>query len=60
MDQLDARIQAVMPRYMTNSGHGHVWSRPDGSRTRCGGPRMCRVCAIDLADLSNARNEVAR
>ena len=59
MNQLDARIQAVMPRYGTNSGHGHVWPRPDGSRARCGGPRMCRVCAYDAADLSNARYEVA-
>ena len=32
-----------------NSGHGHVYPRPDGQRARCGGPRMCSVCAADLA-----------
>lgn len=32
-----------------NSGHGHVYVRPDRERARCGGPRMCRQCQGDLA-----------
>lgn len=32
-----------------NSGHGHVFPRPDRARARCGGPRLCRQCAGDLA-----------
>jgi len=31
----------------TNTGHGHVWKRPDGKVYRCGGPRMCKKCAAD-------------
>lgn len=34
-----------------NTGHGHVRERPDGVKARCGGPRMCVVCARDLAAL---------
>ena len=37
------------PRYGTNTGHGHVWARPDGVRARCGGPQICSECAHDLA-----------
>jgi hypothetical protein len=33
----------------TNTGHGHVWDRPDGVRARCGGPMTCKQCAIDAA-----------
>ncbi len=32
----------------TNTGHGHVWPRPDGARARCGGPKLCRECALDF------------
>lgn len=32
-----------------NTGHGHVFLRPDGMVARCGGPRMCRECAADAA-----------
>lgn len=32
-----------------NTGHGHVFKRADGVRARCGGPRMCKECAIDQA-----------
>lgn len=31
------------------SGHGHVVPNPDGSRARCGGPAICKVCAQELA-----------
>lgn len=36
-------------RIGTNEGHGHAWSRPDGIKMRCGGPAMCRVCALDAS-----------
>jgi hypothetical protein len=29
------------------SGHGHVTPNPDGSKARCGGPAICRECAIE-------------
>lgn len=32
-----------------NTGHGHVWARPDGMKARCGGPGICRECSRDLA-----------
>ena len=31
----------------TNSGHGHVFLRPDGVVARCGGPALCPECAKD-------------
>jgi hypothetical protein len=31
----------------TNTGHGQVWPRPDGRRSRCGGPRLCEQCRAD-------------
>lgn len=39
----------------TNTGHGHVWSRPDGVKARCGGPAMCKQCALDQADSNRAK-----
>ena len=35
----------------TNSGHGHVYRRPDGLKVRCGGPSICPECAKELAQL---------
>lgn len=35
-------------------GHGHVIPRPDGSRARCGGPRLCRKCAAEQDALQAA------
>jgi hypothetical protein len=32
-----------------NSGHGHVYPRPDKARARCGGPALCGKCAADAA-----------
>lgn len=37
-------------RIGTNTGHGHVWPRPDGVKARCGGPAMCTECARDRED----------
>jgi len=33
----------------SNTGHGHVWARPDGVKARCGGPGMCQQCSLDSA-----------
>jgi hypothetical protein len=33
----------------TNTGHGHVWRRPDKNTNRCGGIRMCTRCQQDQA-----------
>lgn len=35
-------------RIATNTGHGHVWERPDGFRARCGGVGLCGECKADL------------
>ena len=35
----------------TNTGHGHVWPRPDGVKARCGGPAICKECALDDAQM---------
>ena len=35
-----------------NTGHGHVWSRPDGLKSKCGGPTICAVCAKDAASVA--------
>lgn len=32
-----------------NMGHGHVTPRPDGYRSRCGGPAICVVCQRERA-----------
>lgn len=32
-----------------NTGHGHVYPRPDGVKARCGGPALCSTCAADAA-----------
>lgn len=35
----------------TNTGHGHVWQRPDGIKHRCGGVAMCKECQKDAASI---------
>jgi len=32
----------------TNTGHGHVWVRPDNFKYYCGGPAMCADCSRDF------------
>lgn len=32
-----------------NTGHGHVFPRPDGVKMRCGGPGLCKECSKDHA-----------
>lgn len=39
----------------TNSGHEHVWERPDGVKARCGGPTLCTECRDDAAKALIAR-----
>ena len=34
-----------------NTGHGHVWARPDGIKARCGGPGLCATCRAELASV---------
>lgn len=60
MNALDRAIQREMPRYLTNSGHGFIWERPDKVRFRCSGRLRCRRCQQDAADLDVARERVAR
>lgn len=38
----------------TNSGHGHAWERPDGSKARCGGPPFCADCKSDAEHLAGS------
>lgn len=53
----DTRPILVAPlssRYGTNSGHGHVWRRPDGAKSQCGGPLSCGVCASEIFEAERA------
>lgn len=59
MDDLDRKIQGVMPRYGTSAGHGQVWPRPDGWRIHCGAGSLCDQCTTDRIDLKAARQRVA-
>ena len=34
-----------------NTGHGHVWARPDGIKARCGGLGLCATCRAELASV---------
>lgn len=43
-----------------NSGHGHVWERPDGVKARCGGPGICTKCSQDLAAVIKGQGFVAK
>lgn len=43
-----------MKHNQANTGHGHVFPRPDGVKARCGGPGLCTECAVDAARASAA------
>lgn len=38
---------------MKNIGHGHVFDRLDGYMARCGGPKVCKACMRDMAELKD-------
>jgi len=40
--------------------HGHVTPNPDGSKARCGGPPICPICAVELAQKTQRLEELAR
>ncbi|AZW14250.1 hypothetical protein CS344_20275 [Bordetella bronchiseptica] len=61
--QIDERIDAAIAAQQgnktgTNSGHGHVWDRPDGLKARCGGPGFCSQCSRDQAAQQGKGGEV--
>lgn len=39
----------------TNTGHGHVWARPDGVKMRCGGAGICAACSRDAAAIAQPK-----
>lgn len=43
-----------------NTGHGHVWARPDGVKMRCGcgGPKLYAECARDAARIPSELDKV--
>lgn len=41
----------------TNTGHGHVWERPDGFKAHCDGPGICAQCSKEAALLEQQRKE---
>lgn len=45
----DTPLKDEGSRWGSNTGHGHVWARPDGLRARCGGRVLCAECARDFA-----------
>lgn len=44
----------------TNTGHGHVWARPDGVKARCGGPGLCKECSREQVAWNNCLPEPKR
>ncbi len=42
-----------------NKGHGHVHERPDGVKARCGGPGICSVCALEMAQADSLLQHTA-
>lgn len=50
LEMVNGRAAATkLDAHSQNTGHGHVFPRPDGVRARCGGPGLCSECARDLA-----------
>ena len=42
-----------------NTGHGHVYERPDGVKARCGGPPICAHCSKDQLALWAQENNMS-
>lgn len=51
-------FEASVPN--TNTGHGHVWARPDGVKARCGGPGMCKQCAFEAGRMRAVSDDAMR
>jgi len=47
--------QQVQGERFGNTGHGHVWERPDGMKARCGGVGLCSQCKSDLESFNAAK-----
>ncbi len=43
------------PSPSASFGHGHVRPRADGVKARCGGPTLCRECAIEKAEFEKGK-----
>lgn len=48
---LAATIQQASER-ARNTGHGHVRPRPDGFKSRCGGPVFCAECSREASSVT--------
>ena len=42
----------------TDCNHGWVWPRADGAKAKCGGPKLCPYCAVDLRNKNASREAV--
>jgi hypothetical protein len=42
----------------TNTGHGHIWKRPDRMLARCGGPGLCLRCQADQEEFTRDQSPV--
>ena len=51
---MPTQVEKQEPLVGANSGHGHVWERPDGVKARCGGPGICEMCSADLSRRNQA------
>lgn len=51
LKRMQDKTVPIRPIY-PNTGHGHVYPRPDGVKARCGGPAMCAPCALDATKRS--------
>lgn len=47
------------PTSDANTGHGHVFPRPDGVKARCGGPGICTRCSLEKLKMEKVRDDKA-
>jgi hypothetical protein len=45
----EEHVASILRELPMIGGHGHVYPRTDGFKARCGGPVICRECAVDAA-----------